>query len=86
MRMRKISTREKDLYKIKQTINNNYHMIRFYQPNVWDNVINWKQNINDTINKIKTCYQNNTLLECFSQNKNIYNWININLPKLPHIL
>ena len=69
------TTKKIDLYKIKQTKNNNYHIIRLYQPNVWDNVINWKQNINDTINKIKTYDQNNTLLECFSQNKYIYNWI-----------
>ena len=67
--------RKIDLYKMEQAKKNGYHIIRLYQPNVWHDVINWKQHINDTINKIKKYEQNNTLLECFSQNKNIYNWI-----------
>ena len=67
--------RKIDLYKMEQAKKNGYHIIRLYQPNVWHDVINWKQHINDTINKIKKYDQNNTLLECFSQNKNIYNWI-----------
>ena len=45
--------RETDLYKIERARDNGYNMIRFYQPDVWDDVIHWKQHIDNFIYNIK---------------------------------
>ena len=70
--------REKDLYKIERARDNGYNMIRLYQPDVWDDTIHWKQNIDDFIYNIKNKEQNNIpLLECHSQDTKKYDWITI---------
>ena len=77
--MRTIFRKKRSIYKIRVARQNNYHMIRFYQPDIWDNKIDWKKYIDECIRDI-SCETSpkKLVLKCFSRDKNLYDWIQKN--------
>ena len=42
----------RDLYKMRLAIEHNYHFIRLYQPDIWNDTFDWKKDIIDIIEYI----------------------------------
>ena len=59
----------RDIYKIKCALENNSHVIRIYQPDIWYDSIDWKTEIQTKINEI---LHNEIASIYFISNSNIY--------------
>lgn len=66
---------DRDIYKMKKALENNYSVIRLYQEDVWEDKNNWKEWLTKKIEFIKN---SNELLvffpdkECYDKHKEIY--------------
>ena len=65
--------RNTDIYKMKCAEENGYHILRLYQPDVWNDKINWKKKIKKFIKNIKENKYVKPTIKCYP--KEIYKYI-----------
>ena len=72
-----IERHNRDLFKMNIAIEHKYHFIRIYQPDVWDDKVDWKNDIIDIINYIIT--DNEMPIIKYISKDNIYENFNLNV-------